>query len=255
MSRFTNDGMWAHWAARVAENKHQFAKSPFFVEQDSVPEERFRALAEKVALMEPYDPDGMTRDAEFGARVVDTCLGPVTRMWLESMVEIDFLYRNLPELELPTMKVLDIGAGYGRLAAALDKNAYDVRCVDAVPISTEISRGYLKRFAPSVHVFSIEEFEDIYTDLTFDLCVNIHSFNECKLSQIENWLKALEVMQVPYLFTVSHGQMDHNPEPSYRSYGDDHPSFRPLLEARYELIAEESLGLSPSPHALWLRRK
>ncbi len=248
-------GMWQEWQETVKAALPKFAANPIFVEQNSVPEERFRELAEKVILMEPYDPDGMTRDAEFGARVVDTCLGPVTRMWLESMVEIDFILRHLPEQSKFT-RVLDIGAGYGRLAVPMTNVFSQVACVDAVPISTEVCRRYCSQFAPfKVNVFSIGEFERDYRDLNFDLATNIHSFNECKLSQIENWLKALEVMQVPYLFTVSHGQMDHNPEPSYRSYGDDHPSFRPLLEARYDLIAEESLGLSPSPHALWRLKK
>lgn len=252
----TELGMWAEWQALVTANRHQFAKSPFYVEQDSVPEERFRELADKVILMPTeqimeFSPrtDGRQRDAEFGARVVNTCMGPVTRMWLESMVEIDFLFRHLPGFE--TMRVLDIGAGYGRLAAPLDVVIAEVFCVDPVPISTEICREYCARFAPAVKVLSIVEFEATYQDLRFYLAVNVHSFNECKLSQIENWLKALEVMKVPYLFTVSHGQMNHTPEPSYRSYGDDHPSYRPLLEARYDLIAEESLGLSPSPHGLW----
>ena len=47
MSRFTNEGMWAEWQNKIAENKHQFAKSPFYVEQDSVPEFKYRELAEK----------------------------------------------------------------------------------------------------------------------------------------------------------------------------------------------------------------
>ncbi len=247
-------GMWQEWQETVKAALPNFAANPIYVEQNSVPEERFRELAEKIPTDLAELILGRNRDAEFGARTVETCRGPVTRMWLESCAELEFLSRYMPPELDHTPRILDIGAGYGRLAVAITELArgkVEMTCVDAVPVSTQICREYCARFAPSVKVLSIQEFEASYQDLRFDLAVNVHSFNECKLSQIENWLKALEVMQVPYLFTVSHGQMDHNPEPSYRSYGDDHPSYRPLLEARYDLIAEESLGLSPSPHALW----
>lgn len=251
MSRFTNEGMWAEWQNKIAENKHQFAKSPFYVEQDSVPEEKYRELADYVSRKSPSDLEGKLRDVEFGARAVETSLGGVTRMWLESQTEIDFLCRNLPKWG--EARILDIGAGYGRLAVPLDEIAF-VTCVDAVPISTQICRDYCARFAPLVKVLSLDEFEATYQNLKFDLVCNVHSWNECKLSQIKEWLAVLAEMKVPYLFTVSHGQMNHVPEPSYRAWGDDHPSFRPLLEAQYDLIAEESLGLSPNPFALWKMR-
>lgn len=248
MSRFTNEGMWAEWQNNVKAALPNFAKSPFYVEQDSVPEEKYRELAEIVECFEVVDWKGKTRDAEFGARVVETDIGPVTRMWLESQVEIDFLFRHADNFR--GVKALDIGAGYGRLAVPLSGGA-EVTCVDSVPISTQICRDYCARFAPSVKVLSLDEFEATYQNLRFDLAINVHSWNECKLSQIKEWLAVLAEMKVPYLFTVSHGQMNHTPEPSYRAYGDNHPDFRYLLEAQYDLIAEESLGLSPSPHALW----
>ncbi len=245
-------GMWTDWQDRVKAALPNFAANTIYVEQDSVPEVRYCDLAETISKRPIIDPAGKIRDAEFGARVILTCLGPVTRMWLESEVEIDFLKRNFPSL--PQLKAIDIGAGYGRLAVPLSSIVSEMSCVDAVPISTEISREYLARFAPKVRVLSLPEFEAGYKDLKIDLAINIHSFNECKLSQIENWLNVLGEMKVPYLFTVSHGQLDHYPEPSYRSWGDDHPSWRYLLEERYTLLAEESLGLSPNPHALWRRK-
>ncbi len=253
MSRLSELGMWESWQETVKAALPNFAKNPIYVEQDSVPEFKFRELA-KTIKTPPFDATGMMRDVEFGARVVETCLGAVTRMWLEAQVEIDFLVRHLSEIK-SYPRCLDIGAGYGRLAVPLAGCGASVTCVDAVPISTQICRDYCARFAPSVKVLSLEEFEATYQNLKFDLAINIHSFNECKLSQIKEWLAVLKEMAVPYLFTVSHGQMNHVPEPSYRSYGDDHPDFRCLIEAQYDLIAEESLGLSPSPHAIWRLRK
>ena len=253
MSRLSELGMWADWQERVKAELPNFAKCPVYVEQNSVPEEKYEELALYVYNSSTFDFDDRDRDAEFGARVVTTKrLGKVTRMWLESMVEIDFLRRHLPDLVY--YDVLDIGAGYGRLAVPMAKRSKTVTCVDAVPISTQICRDYCARFAPSVKVLSLDEFEAAYQNLKFDLVCNVHSWNECKLSQIKEWLAVLAEMKVPYLFTVSHGQMNHVPEPSYRAWGDDHPDYRPLLEAQYDLIAEESLGLSPSPHALWSLR-
>ncbi len=252
MSRFTNEGMWADWQNNVKAALPNFAKSPYYIEQDSVPEERYRELADKMFL--PMDNEGKIRDKDFGARTVETSLGEVTRMWLESNVEMDFLFRHNID-SIAGDRILDIGAGYGRLAVPLSKYDFEVTCVDAVPISTEICREYCARFAPSVKVLSLDEFEATYQNLKFDLAINVHSWNECKLSQIKEWLAVLAEMKVPYLFTVSHGQINHVPEPSYRSFGDDHPDFRHLLEAQYDLIAEESLGLSPSPHALWKMSK
>lgn len=254
MSKLSGLAMWTDWQERVKAALPNFAACPIYVEQNSVPENKFVELAEKLkhgAMM--TDLDGRMRDAEFGARMVDTpALGKVSRMWLEANVEIDFLRRHIPSLG--NMDVLDIGAGYGRLAVPLAGTGANVSCVDAVPISTIVCRQYTQRFAPSVKVLSLGEFEASYKDMKFDLAINVHSWNECSLEQIENWLDVICEMRVPFLFTVSHGQLIGFPETPYRSCGGEHPSFRPALEKRFKLVAEEALGLSDSPHALWLRK-
>ncbi len=251
MSKLSELGMWASWQETVKAALPNFARCPIYVEQNSVPESQFYNVTADVLSAGEVDPGGRIRDAEFGARVVNVdFLGPVTRMWLDGNVEIDFLRRSLPSLS--EASVLDIGAGYGRLAVMLRPFVKDLTCVDAVPISTQLCRGYTQRFAPTVKVMDLADFE-ANPPQGIDLAINIHSWNECKLSQIKNWLDVLDQMQVPFLFTVSHGQLNHKPEPSYRAWGDDHPDFRHLLEARYALVKEESLGLSPNPHALWRR--
>lgn len=247
--------MWRTWAANVVAALPNFAACPIYVEQNSVPEHKFEELAQSIQKYGQIDMAGKLRDAEFGARVVDTCLGPVTRMWLESNVEIGFLQRHLSNLK--AFNVLDVGAGYGRLAVPLSKVAGSVTCVDAVPISTEICREYCGRFAPEVNVISLEEFQGSWSRRRFDLALNVHSWNECSIEQIEAWLDTLREMHIPWLFTVSHGQMGDYPEPSYRAWVDGGcgPSWRHLLEERYRLVKEESFGLSPSPHALWHLKK
>lgn len=247
-------GMWDQWADFVAASLPNFAKCPVYVEQTSVPEARFEEVANRVLARGSFDMSGRFRDEEFGARVVKTSCGYVTRMWLESEEEINFALRNLPKLS-GGINAVEIGAGYGRLAVPFSSLCSRYVCVDPIPISTQICRDYCARFAPIVEVPSLPDFlalKNRGNEYKFDLAINIHSWNECTLEQIEWWLTMLRELDVPYLFTVSHGQMSGAPEVPYRSHDD--VSFRPSLERDYELIAEEALGLSDSPHAFWKRR-
>ena len=246
-------GMWDTWQETVRASLPNFARNPIYVEQDSVPEAKFEEVANRVFENTPNDPDGMVRDAEFGARVVNTSRGPLTRMWLEAEQETTFLVRNTCSLR--SLNVVEIGAGYGRLAVPLSRYCARYVCVDAVPISTEISRSYCARFAPRVEVPSLPDFLALKNrgdEYRFNVAINIHSWNECTLEQIKWWLTMLRELEVGYLFTVSHGQMSGRPEIPYLCH--DGVSFRPLIEREYDLVSEEALGLSDSPHAFWRRR-
>lgn len=243
-------GMWEHWQEKVVRPAlPNFAANPIYVEQKSQPEEEFRAIAEQVKFMGPFNEEAKDRDAQFGGRLVDTCLGPVTRMWLDSNIETHFLYRHLPTLE--TARVLDIGSGYGRFAVAIEEHVGSVTCVDAVPISTQVCRQYTEQFGAAIEVLPVKEFIATYPSRQFDLAVNIHSWNECTLEQVENWLAVLVEMKVPYLFTVSHGQLDSKIERAYYTWQLGLPSYRPAIERYFDLVAEESIGLTNHPHALW----
>lgn len=245
--------MWKDWQKTVEESLPNFAKSPIYVDQ-SQSEEEFQDVADYVFKQHPVDTEGMLRDAAFGARVVKTSHGRLTRMWLDSNVEIDFLMHHLDD-KLGKFHVLDIGAGYGRLAVPLSNWTTRYVCVDPVPVSTRVSREYCAEFAPSVEVPSLPDFLALYNHhYKFDLAINVHSWNECTREQISAWLDILAEMEVPYLFTVSHGQNDKSIEESYYSWEEGRPSFRPLIEERYHLIAEEAIGFSSHPHALWRRK-
>jgi len=245
---------WQEWQEKVKASRPNFCASPIYVEQDVQTPEEFERAAEYVAQrpLGQLDLSGKTRDAAFGGRVVTTkACGPVTRMWLDSNVEMDFLRRHLHTL---VWDFLDIGAGYGRLAASMTPYCSSFTCVDAVPISTEISREYLQKFAPPARVLSLEEFAKWEPSSKTTVAINIHSWNECYLKNIAAWLAALKELKIPLLFTVSHGQLDASIDPSYYCCDEFSPSFRPLLEREYRLIAEESIGLSNHPHALWERK-
>ncbi len=248
-------GMWASWQETVRASMPNFARCPIFVEQNSVSVEKFREVAKQVQATGEIDIGGKTRDREFGARVVETCLGDVTRMWLDGNIEIDFLFRNLPK-DFSTLRVLDIGAGYGRLAVMLKPLVQTMACVDAVPISTEICRFYCLKFAPDVEVYDLADFTARHESMEFDVVLNVHSWNECTLEQIENWLAVIKRMKIPYLFTVSHGQLSGTNESAYRSWSEFNNVFwRTSIERDFDLVAEESLGLSNNPHAVWRRKE
>lgn len=248
-------GMWQKWQEFVAASLPNFAKCPVYVEQTSVPEAKFEEVAKRVCSLgrRLFDPWGQTRDAEFGARVVKTSYGYVTRMWLEAEEEMAFVLKQEGRMLPPS--VVEIGGGYGRLAVPLSVHCRRYVCVDPIPISTQVCREYCGRFANGrVEVPSLPDFLALKNrgdEYKFDLAINVHSWNECTTEQIEWWLTMLRELAVPYLFTVSHGQMCGRPETPYRSIDG---TWKKLLEAEYDLVAEEALGLSDSPHAFWKRR-
>jgi hypothetical protein len=246
--------MWTDWQKLVRDSLPLFAADAVFLGQDT-PDDTYERWAQYVLdNVELLSRDHQLRDVEFGARIVDTnALGPVTRAWLEAAIEIDFLKRTLKtqNIDFRQQNYIDIGAGYGRLASAMMpwlKNSSKYLCVDAVPISTFVCEYYTRRFAPEVQVLTLNEFDSGNNITGIDVAINIHSWNECSLEQIERWLKIIHKLKIPYLFTVQHNDSYHSwPTPENAT----NASMRPLLEKYSTLIAEEKLGLSLSPHALW----
>src|SRR6185436_11663814 len=148
--------MWKTWQDKVKAALPNFCADTIYVEQMSPPVAEFEEEIIRLRLDQHYAEGTaesigvsnvrMLRDAEFGARVVQTSIGKLTRMYLDSEVENDFIQRHM--LDLESKAVLDIGAGYGRLASALTHFCASVYTVDPVPISVELCRQYCARFAP-----------------------------------------------------------------------------------------------------------
>ena len=274
--------MWKSWQNKVIDALPNFCADKIYVEQNSVPQEEFNQVLTSIPE-DKWNALGMARDIEYGARAFEIPRSSFrcTRMWLDAQVEIDFLMRHLrgdqdrrhakagmmavdSEPRFPQdWHILDIGAGYGRLAVEMAPFVKRYYCVDAVPISTKLCTQYVEAHGlDNIIIFTMDDLEKRvnatlkYEQPAFDLAINIHSWNECNEIAIVSWLEKLKTLRVPYLFTVSHGQLKSVPsekwvQRAYYMWNNGGASYRPLLEAQYDLIAEESIGLGSHPHALW----
>ena len=158
---------------------------------------------DSLGLLRELQEDGL-----FGAYTYDF-KGELTvsRDLLDSIVEIYFLERSLEISRSPGINLLDIGAGYGRLAhrmvAALP-NLGKYFCIDVIPESTFISEYYLRfrKVDQKAVVVPLFEVENILENNSIDLAINVHSFSECTLASIEWWLDILKKYRVKHLMIV-----------------------------------------------------
>jgi hypothetical protein len=243
LSKLSALGMWQEWQKKAQASVSNFAAESVYVSQNSYSEERFNEVAKEVAAFPPVDIGGKSRDSEFGARVVQTALGGVTRMWLDGNVEIEFIRRNMPGF-LQKSSVLDIGAGYGRLAVMMRPLVKEYTCVDPVKVSTAICRDYTARFSPTVITLALDEF--VNGGAQYDLAINIHCWNECTLEQVDAWVRVIAERKIAFLFTVDHGC----PSAAYNSWTNT-GSFRPVIEKHYRMVNEETLAIERNAHAIW----
>lgn len=131
----------------------------------------------------------------------------VSRDLLDSVFEIHFLDKHLNISSRANLSILDIGAGYGRLAHRMISSLPNVAryfCADAFPISTFISEYYLRfrNLEGKARIILLDEIEHVMRDNTVDVAVNIHSFSECRIPAIEWWLSLLQKCKVRNLMIV-----------------------------------------------------
>lgn len=167
----------------------------------------------------------------------------VSRDLLDSVNEIYFLDRQWGLLSREDFTVLDVGAGYGRLAHRMVEACPGLRrylCVDAIAESTFLSRQYL-RFRgvdDKAVVLDLDDMQEALTVARPDLAVNIHSFSEMPLSAITAWIGMLARLEVPALLIVP------NDGAELLSHEDDYErlDFSPVLaEHGYTLAACEPI--------------
>jgi putative sugar O-methyltransferase len=152
--------------------------------------------------------DRLTEDGAFGCWTFHYPGHPrYSRDLIESVNEILFLERELGLSRRPRFSVLDIGAGYGRLAhrmTAAYPNLDDYCCVDAVPDSTFLCEYYLEHrgCSPPARAVALDELDAELAPGAFDLAVNIHSFPECTYDAVRWWTELISSLEVPSLLIV-----------------------------------------------------
>jgi hypothetical protein len=146
-------------------------------------------------------------DGAFGCWLFDYEGYPAcSRDLLDSVLELNFLDRQWQILSTPKLRVLDIGAGYGRLGHRWTQAVPDLAdycCTDAIPESTFLCEYYTqyRNVAPPVRVAPLHTVPEL-PEGGFDVAVNIHSFSECTRDAIAWWMEQLRRLRIPRLFLV-----------------------------------------------------
>ena len=195
-------------------------------------------------LLDRLDEDGL-----FGCWTFDYAgHETVSRDLLESVNELQFLDRELQLADREQVRVLDIGAGYGRLAhrmvTAFD-NVTDYCCVDAIAESTFLSEYYLdfRGVAPPARVVPLHELETSLEPGSFDLALNIHSFSECTLEAVAWWIELLARLRVPEVVIVPN---EADQLLSLEADGTRHDFSGLLQQAGYERVTLEPVYADPA---------
>jgi hypothetical protein len=152
--------------------------------------------------------DRLSEDQAFSENLFAVVEGRlVSRDLLDSVAELNFLERHLTISQRTGLVVLDIGAGYGRLAyrsmAALP-SIERYLCTDAVPVSTFLCEYYLRYRGVDARaqVIPLQEIRSALQRYPVDLAINIHSFSECSMEAIAWWMALLREQSVPRLMVV-----------------------------------------------------
>ncbi|MDQ7779244.1 MAG: putative sugar O-methyltransferase [Planctomycetota bacterium] len=160
---------------------------------------------DRLGLLQILQEDGL-----FGAVTYAVDRRTVSRDLLDSILEIYFLERHLAISQRRDLRILDIGAGYGRLAhrmlCALP-NVESYLCTDAVAAATFLCEYYLRfrGLEPRARTVPLPDVEDVLKTVRVDIAVNIHSFSECPAAAVQWWMALLRRNEVPYLFLVPNG--------------------------------------------------
>ena len=216
---------------------------------------------DSMGLLENNSEDGL-----FGVHTYEVDSKLFSRDLLDSVIELNFLDKHLQLSGIQDLNILDIGAGYGRLAyrtAFSFSNLSTYICTDAVPESTFLSEYHIRfrNIEDRVAVVPLDEIGQRLQRQQVDLAVNIHSFSECSLEAIEWWLALLADNRVKNLFIVPNPS-DHGGERLALNSGED---FSSLVEKygyalqikapKYEDPLVQKYGVSPTYYYLYQLRE
>ena len=175
----------------------------------------------------------------------------VSRDLLDSILEITFLRRALTLNRSDEIRVLDIGAGYGRFAhrfAETFPNAH-INNIDGVPESTFLCDFYTRFRGIGDRSTTVAADEvDKLNGGRFDIATNIHSWSECSRATVRKWMETLRNLRVPMLFVVPHDAQFT----SQQGRGSDTDTFLPeIIAAGYrEVLRARKFPGSETLHGL-----
>ncbi|WP_183094345.1 putative sugar O-methyltransferase [Nocardioides stalactiti] len=148
----------------------------------------------------------LEEDGTFGAWTFTYGNRPaVSRDLLDSVNEISYLDAQMGLSSIDGLRVLDIGAGYGRMAHRVSAglpNLAKYDCIDGVATSTFLCQYYLdyRQVPDTVRVVPLPEYETLAD--AYDVAINIHSFSECSMEAIGWWLDRIAERDIEWLFIV-----------------------------------------------------
>lgn len=231
---------YLHFAYFRGDNAYVYA---YREQGDLVSRVRFLLYARYIQQRDPRGLlNSLKEDGAFGCWTYDyDGLPTVSRDLLDSINEIYFLDRHFKIFDKPNLRILDIGAGYGRMADRMLNalpNISSYYCTDAIPDSTFICSYNLKYrgLTDRAKILPLDQFQSTLQPGQIDLAMNIHSFSECTLEAITWWLQQLVRLKVPYFLLIP-----NEPEELLSREADDsRKSFRPVLEQLgFEQVATE----------------
>jgi hypothetical protein len=211
---------------------------------------------DRLGLMQKLPEDGA-----FGAICFEMAGRVISRDLLDSILEIDFLDRHLQIASRDDLSILDIGAGYGRLAHRVMSAFPSLPkywATDVIAESSFVCEYYLRfrglqgrcELAPGNEIDRVLQLAKI------GLAINIHSFSECPPSAIGWWIEKLAIHGVKYLMVVPNAG-NHGGQLLRNNVGQD---MLPLIERKgFRLIAREAKYADPevqkfglNPTCYWL---
>jgi hypothetical protein len=201
--------------------------------------------------------DTLKEDELFGNVTFSIGGRVVSRDLLDSILEIYFLEKHLNVFSLKHLTVLDIGAGYGRLAhrmASALPNIKEYLCTDAYAISTFLSEYYIRfrKLEDRVKVVPLDEIENTMRHGSINIAVNIHSFPECRISAIQWWLSVLARYRVKYLMIVPNSDsLQTNDGKDFGKVIERHGYRLRAKEPKYRDPVVQKYAITPAYHHLF----
>jgi hypothetical protein len=212
--------------------------------------------------------DQCTEDGGFGAYSIHVDGTIVTRDRLDSVAELGFLRKVFSLNKESTIRILDIGSGYGRIAWRFYQcfPKVEVLCVDGIPESAAICESYLARkgVAPNVRMVPLPMLEEEMKRNPPALAIAMNSLTECTAKAVTWWIRMLEQYAVPNLLVIPHSGFDEGRELfSVESLEEKRVPLLPLLqehgyrqtlmEPKYEEPTMQRYGISPTYFHLFSR--